>query len=229
MKNKALVFFSLISLLLGSLASAVGDSPADSSTLSSVVISLQDISCQSCGASVVKLLQRHKGVAAAEFDRDSVEIAVQYDPSSIEPRDLTMAIRQAGYDSVVGAGQGSYAAAQEFSPALDVDWISRAGEAVDIEAHVVPGKVTVFDFYAVWCGPCRQVDEEMNVILASSSSVALRKINVVDWSSPVAEEYLQKVAGLPYVVVYGNDGHRVGAIEGLNLKRLRRAIEKGHK
>ena len=214
-RSRALVFFSLISLLLSGLASAEGDSPADSSTLSSVVISLQDISCQSCGASVVQLLQRHRGVEAAEFHRDSVEIAVQYDPSSIEPSDLTLAIRQAGYDSVVGAGQGSYAAAQEFAPALDVDWISRAGEAVD--------------FYAVWCGPCRQVDEEMRTILASSSSVALRKINVVDWSSPVAEEYLQKVSGLPYVVVYGNDGRRVEAIEGLNLKRLRRAIEKGQK
>ena len=68
----------------------------------------------------------------------------------------------------------------------------------------------------------------MRTILESSASVALRKINVVDWSSPVAEEYLQKVSGLPYVVVYGSDGRRVEAIEGLNLKRLRRAIEKGH-
>ena len=106
--------------------------------------------------------------------------------------------------------------------------VARAGEAVDIEAHLVPGKVTVFDFYAVWCGPCREVDTEMKTILESSSSVALRKINVVDWSSPVAEKYLQKVGGLPYVVVYGKDGRQVEAIEGLNLKRLRRAIEKGH-
>lgn len=235
MKNRSLAFLSLISwlslssLLFSGFVSPEGDTPEDASLPSSVVISLRDITCQSCGASVVKLLQRKRGVEAAEFDRDSAEIVVSYDPSSIEPEDLTTAIREAGYDSVVGAGRGSYAAAQEFAPGLDVEWISRAGEEVDIEAHLVPGKVTVFDFSAVWCGPCREVDEAMHTILESSSTVALRKINVVDWSSPVAQEYLQKVGGLPYVVVYATNGRRVEAIEGLNLKRLRRAIEKGHK
>ena len=228
MKNKTLVLLAMISMLFSGSVSAEGDGAAKSSAPSRVVISLQDITCQSCGAAVVKLLKRKRGVEAAEFDRDSVEIAVRYDSSSIEPADLTRAIREAGYDSGVGAGEGSYAAEQEFASGLDVEWISRAGEAVDLEDHVVPGKVTVFDFYAVWCGPCREIDEEMRTILESSSSVALRKINVVDWSSPVAEEYLQKVSGLPYVVVYGSDGRRVEAIEGLNLKRLRRAIEKGH-
>ena len=140
MKNATRVSLSLIGLLFGGLLSAEIDSPDNSSTTSSVVISLRDITCQSCGVSVVKLLKRKRGVEAADFDRDSVEIRVRYDPSSIEPGDLTKAIREAGYDSVVGAGQGSYAVAQEFAPELDVDWISRAGEEVDIEAHVVPGK-----------------------------------------------------------------------------------------
>lgn len=229
MKTTTLLFLLLISLAFHASLSADGDGRKDSSTLSSVVVSLQDISCQSCGASVIQLLERKSGVESAQFDRDSVEIVVRYDPSSIGPKDLVTAIREAGYDSVVGAGRGSYAAEQEFASGLDVDWISRAGESVDIEAHIVPGKVTVFDFYAVWCGPCREVDAEMQTILESSSSVALRKINVVDWSSPVAQEYLQKVGGLPYVVVYGSDGRRVEAIEGLRLKRLRRAIEKGHR
>ena len=226
MKKTALVFL-LAGLVFGGMVS--GEGAEDSSTVSSVVISLQDITCQSCGASVVKMLKRKRGVEAAKFDRDSAEIEVSYDPSSIGPEDLTTAIKEAGYDSAVGAGQGSYAAEQEFAPELDVEWISRAGEEVDIEAHLVPGKVTVFDFSAVWCGPCREVDAEMQTILESSSRVALRKINVVNWSSPVAQEYLQKVSGLPYVVVYGSDGRRVEAIQGLNLKRLRRAIEKGHK
>ena len=149
MKNKTLVFLSSVSLLFGGLVSAAGDGAAESSAPSRVVISLQDITCQSCGAAVVKLLKRKRGVEDAQFDRDSVEIAVRYDSSSIEPADLTKAIREAGYDSVVGAGRGSYAAEQEFAAGLDVEWISRAGEAVDLEEHLVAGKVTVFDFYAV--------------------------------------------------------------------------------
>ena len=42
--------------------------------------------------------------------------------------------------------------------------ISEAGEAVDVRDHVVAGKVTVFDFYAVWCKPCREVDEHMQQV-----------------------------------------------------------------
>ncbi len=41
----------------------------------------------------------------------------------------------------------------------DLQEISAAGEDVpDLGAHAVKGKVTVFDFYAVWCAPCRQVE-----------------------------------------------------------------------
>ena len=89
------------------------------------------------------------------------------------------------------------------------------------------GKVVVLDFRGVWCGPCREVDREMRSILEVAPDVALRKINVVDWQSPVAGRHLKRVSALPYVVVYGVDGRKIAAIGGLDLKKLRRAIEKG--
>lgn len=227
MKTKSLMVLSLASLLLGGLASARTADGQNPTSPTRVVISLQEISCQSCGAAVVKLLERQQGVESAEFDRDSVQVEVVYDPTSVDAEHLTRVIHGAGYGAVIGTNEGSYAAAVEFPEELDVEWLSRAGEDFDLEAGVVPGKVTVFDFYAVWCGPCREIDREMRSILESSSDVALRKINVVDWSSPVADRYLKRVSALPYVVVYGADGKKVDAIEGLNLKRLRRAIDKG--
>ncbi len=229
MNNKALIIFSLGSILLGGSASAQTAGSQAPAAPASVVISLQEISCQSCGAAVVQLLERQRGVESAEFDRDAVEIEVYYDPSSLDPEDLTKLVHGAGYGAVVGGSGGSYAPALEFPAEFDVEWLSRAGEDADLEAGVVPGKVTVFDFYAVWCGPCREVDREMRSILESSSDVALRKLNVVDWSSPIAAHYLKRASALPYVVVYGVDGKKVDAIEGLNLKRLRRAIEKGRR
>lgn len=116
-----------------------------------------------------------------------------------------------------------------FPPGADVAWISRGGEAVTLEEHLVPGKVTVVDFWAEWCLPCKEVDREMAAILEDSTDVALRKIDVVDWQTPVAAQHLQRASGLPYLLVFDKAGTRIAVVEGLDLKRLRRAIAKGQR
>lgn len=194
---------------------------------SSTVISMQDIDCQSCGGRVVETLEKKPGVYAASFDRNLAELTVQYDPAKTSTDEFLAVVSEYGYTGLEGAGQGSYVPEVEFDPAHDVAKISKNGEAVDIEEHVVPGKVTVFDFYAVWCKPCRQVDHHMKKTLGANTDVALRKINVVDWDSEVAKKYLANVADLPYVIVYGTDGTVVEEISGLHLNDLDAAIQKG--
>jgi thiol-disulfide isomerase/thioredoxin len=95
-----------------------------------------------------------------------------------------------------------------------------------LESHVVPGKVTLFDFYAVWCAPCRKIDAHIFALLGKRDDLALRKLNVVDWETPLAKRYLKSIPNLPYVVVYGKNGQRVAAVDGLDLGALDRAIAK---
>lgn len=107
----------------------------------------------------------------------------------------------------------------------DVAELSRAGEDVPaLETHLVAGKVTLFDFYAVWCSPCRQIDAHVADLLTKRNDVAVRKLNVVSWETPLAARYLKTVTDLPYLVVYGKDGRRVRGISGLDLGALDRAI-----
>lgn len=111
------------------------------------------------------------------------------------------------------------------SDSADLAEISHEGEDVpDLEAHAVKGKVTLFDFYAVWCAPCRQVDAHLFPMLGQRKDLALRKLNVVSWETPLAARYLKDASGLPFIVIYGKDGKRVATVEGFDLKKLDKAI-----
>lgn len=193
------------------------------------VLSLQGIDCQSCGESVVGALKKTAGVYKASFERDSAEVSVDYDPMVVRPERFIVLVQDLGYQASEGAGKGAYIGAVEFPAALDVQEISEAGEDVELKDFIVPGKVTVFDFHARWCGPCKVVNRHMLTVLQENDDVALRKIDVVDWDTPVAKHYLKKVADLPYVIVYGSKGKKVTDITGLNLAKLDQAIAKGRR
>jgi len=114
------------------------------------------------------------------------------------------------------------------APGADLVKLSHQGEDVpELAPHAVPGKVTVFDFYADWCPPCRKVDAHMFSLLNARADIAYRKLNVVSWDSPLARRHLGQVENLPYLVVYGKDGKLVRTVKGFDLAALDAALAEG--
>lgn len=95
---------------------------------------------------------------------------------------------------------------------LDIKTIS-SGKAVALMDHVVRGKVTIFDFTADWCKPCRILGEKLAEFARREKRIAIRKINVTQWNTAVVREHLAGIKGLPYVEVFDRKGRRVTSLE----------------
>jgi thiol-disulfide isomerase/thioredoxin len=81
-----------------------------------------------------------------------------------------------------------------------------AGETVILAEKSVPGKVTIFDFYAEWCLPCALITPELEKLVAKRpDELALRKVDVIGWGSDAAIH--QNIEYLPYLAVVGADGN----------------------
>jgi thiol-disulfide isomerase/thioredoxin len=187
------------------------------------VYSIQGADCGSCGDKIKAELKKVKGIKKTAFDVQKVELTVKMD-DSITDRVVQEAVERTGMKAIVGPGQGSYVAFPEYPAGADVARLTGDGSAVGpLEKLRVPGKYTVFDIYADWCGPCRLIDERLREIVAERQDVAIRKLNVVNFDSPLAKELGDAFSALPYVVVFTPSGKR-DDISGVNLIRLGGAL-----
>ena len=96
------------------------------------------------------------------------------------------------------------------------------GAQVDINQHLALGNVTVVDFYADWCGPCRQLAPGLEQMATTDPDVALRKIDIVNWRTPVARQF--NIHSIPQVDVYNRAGILVGTVNGVDFEQVQRYV-----
>jgi thiol-disulfide isomerase/thioredoxin len=85
------------------------------------------------------------------------------------------------------------------------------GERVELEKYVVKGKITIFDFYSEYCGPCRSVGPRLKKLSSDREDIVVRKVDInrkgvkgIDWQSPVVQQY--SIRYVPYFIVYDTKG-----------------------
>ena len=96
------------------------------------------------------------------------------------------------------------------------------GAQVNINQHLALGNVTVVDFYADWCGPCRQLSPSLEQMARTDPEIALRKIDIVNWKTPVARQF--NVNSIPQVNVYNRAGSLVGTVNGADIDQIKRYV-----
>jgi len=197
--------------------------PASARADATRVYSLQGADCESCADKVKDELKKVKGVKKVEFDKQRVEITVRLS-ENVADADVVAAVERAGLKAVVGAGHGAYLPAEKYPEGSDMKVLSPDGSAVGKLGKLrVSDKYTVFDVYAEWCGPCRFVDARLREIVAARRDVAVRKLNVVDFDTPLARELGSRLDALPYMIVFDPSGKRTDIV-GADFGKLDEAL-----
>jgi len=223
---------ALFSLLLASTLAWMGcatSRPAEAKpNTDHVVLSIQNLVCLDCGAILEKRALAVPGVRAAHFDDKSLELGVDTDPG-VSSQAVIDALKKEPLDgreviALVGPGQGKFAPFQELEATWDAQLLSAHGEDVN-DFKPSPGRVTVVDFFAEWCGPCHEFDDFMHSQLKQNpSKLAYRRLNVVDWDSPLAKHYLQNASELPYLIIIDANGKETARLAGFKSKDIKAAL-----
>ncbi len=102
--------------------------------------------------------------------------------------------------------------------AQDIATISH-GERVNITRKLAPGKLTVVDFYADWCGPCRSIAPKLERLAAGNpETVAIRKVDIVNWQSEVSAQY--RIQSIPHLILFDENGLRLAEGSAYEVMRV---------
>lgn len=92
----------------------------------------------------------------------------------------------------------------------------------DFKTATADKSLSVVDFYATWCGPCKAVAPKLAALAAETTSVKFYKMDV-DEVEDVAEA--EGVNALPTFKLY-KDGKCVATSQGANIEAIKANIAK---
>ena len=163
-----------------------------------------------------------------QFDRDSHVLHVEKDQpvrlSKLDPEFVARADALAkGANARAAADDAARAKAAALQEAK-IRIVSNGGEQVDLPSLMAPGRITIVDFYAEWCGPCRRISPQLEQLAKTDPDVVLLKIDIVKWNTPITRQF--DIQSVPNMRVFGRTGTQLGDATpdvGLVMKRVDQA------
>ena len=187
---------------------------------------IEGMSCTSCANSSKSVLKKLKGVDSAFVDFDSKK-AIVYSKGEIDEAGIKKAIAELNFEALFGNDSVIAALTEEDKKGLDIVVI-KGGKKIEFKEHLAKGKLTIFDFYADWCAPCKLYSPKLERLLVGDPGLALRKVDLVDWESPLARQLNKayKLPALPFTLIFDENGKLIGRIEGNEIEQVKNILKK---
>lgn len=190
--------------------------------------SVVGIDCKECAPPILEALREIPGVRNASLDWKAGTATVEV-PEGFDPARIQSALDAIGYEAVFAGERRKdlQPLPDEVRKRLDIAPASE-GDRIDIARVLVPGKITVLDYWAQWCSPCHLLDTRLQHLVQGDPRIAVRRINVGKWDNAAARQATRefRVEALPYVRVYDSSGKFVEAVTGGSWDKTLKAIEK---
>jgi thioredoxin 1 len=146
-----------------------------------------------------------------QFDKQGQVLTVKEDKpvrlAKVDPRFIAAADAA---DKAAAERATADAAEKARAAALteDVRVISNGGQEVDLASLVTQGKITILDFYADWCVPCKKISPVLEQLATDDPDVVLLKVNIVSFKSPVTQQF--GIESVPNVRVFDRSRTQIG-------------------
>ena len=209
-------------LLILTLAVPLGMSMGNEKTSVTLEFFVAGMSCADCAQNATKVLKKIPGVRQATVDFASQEAVLQA-KREVTKEQVQAALGSLGFEPRFPGDPILEPLTDEEKAGLDIATASH-GEAFETADHLAPGKITLFDYYADWCGPCHLLTPKLERLLLKYENLALRKVDISGWESPAAQQ--ANLPGLPYVRIYGPQGKLQGEVQGNQIQKVEEIIER---
>ncbi|HRJ30996.1 MAG TPA: thioredoxin domain-containing protein [Cyclobacteriaceae bacterium] len=186
---------------------------------------IEGMTCGACAQTATNVLLKTEGIREAKVDFASKQAVVVASANMTEQQIRDAIKEHTNFEALFSADELVKSLTNEERKNLNIEVIKGGGQ-LNWKESVVPGKLTVFDFYADWCGPCKVFSPKVERLLLKYPDMALKQVDIVDWKSNLSKQLTKeyKMPALPFTLIFDGSGKFVGKVEGNRIEEVEQII-----
>jgi len=214
--------------LIGGLQTSFSQKLSDS--LNTYEFSIEGMTCGNCANTATNVLKNVKGVKEATVDFETKKAKVVASNRLTEQQIKDAIKTKTNFEALFSGDELVKPLTEEEKKNTDIKTI-KGGSKLNFKDQLTAGKITVFDFYADWCGPCRIYSPKAERMALKYPNVALKKADIVDWNSELSKQLTKeyKMPALPFTLIFDDKGNLLGKVEGNRIEEVEQIIIKNTK